>query len=185
MATKRPQKVVLFVEGTTDDTNGDLRQGFENLLKKELAEKMPRIKLGNGITQTIDKFSNTPEGINEGVKFILIDLDGHADNKAERIRKFNLPESLTFFMVQAMEAWFLSQPDILNDFYKKDLKIPQKHASEIDNPDRELRKLTKNSDKKEYHKVRHAVELLSKLDVKKLKKDFPDFNNLIDVLKNV
>ena len=179
MATKRPHKVVLFIEGTTDDTNGDLRQGFENLLKKELAEKMPRIKLGNGITQTIDKFSNT-----EGVKFLLIDLDGNAESKAERCKKLNLPESLTFFMVQAMEAWFLSQPDILNDFYKKDLKIPQKHASEIDKPDRELRKLTKNSDKKEYHKVRHAVELLSKLDVKKLKNDFPDFNNLIDVLKN-
>ena len=179
MATKRPQKVVLFVEGTSDDTNGDLRQGFENLLKKELAEKMPRIKLGNGITQTIDKFSNT-----EGVKFLLIDLDGHSDNKTERFKKLNLPEPLTFFMVQAMEAWFLSQPNILNDFYKKDLKIPQKHASEIDKPDRELRKLTKNSDKKEYHKVRHAVELLSKLDVKKLKIDFPDFNSLIEALKN-
>lgn len=180
MATKRPQKVVLFVEGTTDDTNGDLRQGFENLLKKELAEKMPRIKLGNGITQTIDKFSNT-----EGVKFLLIDLDDHADKKAERLNKLNLPDSKTFFMVQAMEAWFLSQPDILKDFYKKDLKIPQKHASEIAKPDRELRKLTKNSDKKEYHKVRHAVELLSKLDVKKLKNDFPDFNHLIHSLKNI
>lgn len=178
MVTKRPQKVWLFVEGTSDDTNGDLRQGFENLLKKELAGKMPSIKLGNGINQTIDKFSNT-----EGSKFLLIDLDGTSDTKDTRLRAFNLPESKTFFMVQAMEAWFMSQPDMLNNFYKADLKIPKKHANEIAKPDAELRKLTKDTIKKEYHKVRHAVELLSMLDVKRLQNDFPDFKNLIDALK--
>lgn len=178
MATKRPQKVVLYVEGTTDDTNGDLRQGFENLLKKELAGKMPSIKLGDGISQTIDKFKNT-----EGVKFLLIDLDGVNETKEKRLKNYDLPIEQTFFMVQAMEAWFLSQPEMLNEFYKKDLKIPKKHASEIIKPDIKLRELTKNSPKKEYHKVRHAVELLAKLDIEKLKKTFPDFNDLIEVLK--
>ena len=176
MATKRPQKVILFIEGTTDDTNGDLRQGFENLLKKELAGKMPTIKLGNGNRQTVDKFLNT-----EGSKFILIDLD--SDTKDARLEAFKLPKAQTFFMVQAMEAWFLSQPDILTDFYKKELKIPKKHASEISKPDVELKKLTKDLPKKEYHKVRHAVELLSKLDVQKLKDTFPDFKALIEALK--
>ena len=176
MVTKRTQKVVLFVEGTNDDTNGDLRQGFENLLKKELAGKMPIIKLGNGNTQTIRKFSNT-----EGGKLLLIDLD--SDTREERLTAFNLPKSKTFFMVQAMEAWFLSQPDVLNNYYKTDLKIPKKHASEISKPDVELQRLTRGTSKKEYHKVRHAVELLSKLDVKKLQEDFPDFKNLVDTLK--
>jgi glycogen synthase len=125
MATKRPRKVVLYVEGTTDDTNGDLRQGFENLLKKELAGKMPSIKLGDGITQTIDKFKNTG-----GVKFLLIDLDGVNETKEKRLKNYDLPTEKTFFMVQAMEAWFLSQPEMLNEFYKKDLKIPKKHARE-------------------------------------------------------
>ncbi len=62
MVIKRTQKVILFVEGTSDDSNGDLRQGFENLLKKELAGKMPIIKLGDGINQTINKFKNTEGG---------------------------------------------------------------------------------------------------------------------------
>jgi hypothetical protein len=53
----------------------------------------------------------------------------------------------------------------------------------ITKPDVKLRELTKNSPKNEYHKVRHAVELLAKLDVEKLKKAFPDFNDLIEVLK--
>ena len=103
MVTKRKKKVFLFIEGTSDDTNGDLRQGFENLLKKELAGKMPSIKLGDGMNQTIAKFSHT-----KGGKFLLIDLDGVAETKAERLKQFDLPESKTFFMVQAMEAWFLS-----------------------------------------------------------------------------
>jgi hypothetical protein len=178
MVTKRTQKVVLFVEGTSDDSNGDLRQGFESLLKKELAGKMPIIKLGNGINQTINKFKNT-----EGGKLLLIDLDGVSDTRTERLKAYNLPENKAFFMVQAMEAWFLSQPDMLKTYYKTDLKIPKKHANEISKPDVELQKITKNSVKKEYHKVRHAVELLSKLDVKKLQNDFPDFKNLLDALK--
>lgn len=178
MVTKRTQKVVLFVEGTNDDSNGDLRQGFENLLKKELAGKMPIIKLGNGINPTITKFKNT-----EGGKFLLIDLDDVSDTRTERLKMYKLPESKTFFMVQAMEAWFLSQPDMLKSYYKTDLKIPKKHASEISKPDIELQRLTKDTVKKEYHKVRHAVELLAKLDVKKLQEDFPDFKNLIDALK--
>ena len=84
------------------------------------------------------------------MKFLLIDLDN--DTKEKRLKAFNLPKSETFFMVQAMEAWFLSQPEILNEYYKKDLKIPKKHASEIRKPDVKLKELTADSPKKEYHK---------------------------------
>jgi hypothetical protein len=71
----------------------------------------------------------------------------------------------------------------LKHYYKTDFKLPEKHASEISKPDIELQKLTKGTTKKAYHKVRHAVELLSKLNVEKLKNDFPDVKNLIDALK--
>lgn len=183
MVTKRLKKVLLFIEGTSDDTNGDLRQGFENLLKKELAGKMPSIKLGDGMNQTITKFSNTvrKDSFGEGGKFLLIDLDD--DTKTQRLTTFKLPESETFFMVQAMEAWFLSQPEILNDFYKTDLKIPKRNASDIPKPDDVLENLTKTTKKGKYHKVNHAVELLSKLDIVRLKEDFSDVKNLIDALK--
>jgi hypothetical protein len=178
MATKKPQKVTLFVEGTNDDTNGDLRQGFDDLLKKELLGKMPRIILCNGINQTIDKFLKA-----DGVKFILIDLDGTVDTKADRLKEFKLPESQTFFMVQAMEAWFLSQPDMLAVYYKKALDIPKRPPQDIPQPDKVLRRLTATTKKGEYHKVSHAVELLGKLVMPKLKKDFPDVKQLIEVLK--
>lgn len=182
MAAKKPQKVKLFIEGTSDDTNGDLRQGFENLLKKELgaAQKMPKIILGNGVTQTIDKFTYAGD-----TKSLLIDLDGDFETKSNRLKEFNLSEKNTFFMIQEMEAWFLSQPDILNDFYKTELKIPQKKASEIAQPAKELKRITKNTVRREYHKVSHAVELLGKLKTDRLKNDFPDFKNLIDFLLKI
>lgn len=46
----------LIVEGTTDTSNGDLRKGFNKLLSKKLSGKMPRIVMGDGKTQAINKF---------------------------------------------------------------------------------------------------------------------------------
>jgi hypothetical protein len=141
---------------------------------------MPKIILGNGIMQTIDKFTHSKDK-----KSLLIDLDGDVKTKSNRLKEFNLSENNTFFMVQEMEAWFLSQPDILDDFYKSKLRIPNKKACDIAEPANELMKITKNTVKKEYHKVRHAVELLGRLKTDKLKDDFPDFKNLIDFLLKI
>ncbi len=185
MAAKKHRKVVLFIEGTTDDTNGDLRQGFIKLLEKEasLQGKMPRIVLGNGISQTIDKFKNA----HEDHKFVMVDMDGDYNKREEKLKFHKVENEDTFFMVQAVEAWFLSQPLVLNAFYKKDLsdKIIKKEASEFSKPDKELQRITKDTVRKEYHKVRHAVELLPLLDAKKLAQDFPDYKRLIETLTKI
>jgi Domain of unknown function (DUF4276) len=180
MSTKLPRTVTLFIEGTNDDTNGDLWRGFERLLKKELVGKMPIIKLCNGVNQTVNKFLKA-----KGDKFILIDLDGAPSTRKERLEALKLPESQTFFMVQSMEAWFLSQPYILKRFYNKSLKLADKPIQDIAKPDKELQRFTRDTRKKEYHKVSHAVELLGKLDIQKLQEDFSDVRDLIEALKKV
>lgn len=93
-------------------------------------------------------------------------------------------------MIQEMENWFLSQPDILDEYYGKDLtikkaiseKLPKKKASDIEHPDEKLQELTKNTKRGAYHKIRHGVELLKKLDATKLEKDIPEFKKLIEKL---
>ena len=50
----------LYIEGSADTDNGNLRRAFAMLLEKELANKMPRIIMGDGKNQTIDKFHSTP-----------------------------------------------------------------------------------------------------------------------------
>ncbi len=186
-------KKVLFIEGTTDDTNGDLRKGFRILLEKKFKNSnMPEIKLGNDKESTIRKFKNS----NHEISLAMIDLDGKDNlekNEILKLKNENLSElgvfdkkEYVFFMVQEMEAWFLSQPDVLEEYYndkKIKVKIPKKNSELIPNPSDFLQKITKETKKGKYHKVKDAVGLLCKLDIEKLIIDFEDIKKLIDKLK--
>ncbi len=192
MATKKT-KIILFIEGNSEVNNGDLRQGFEKLLlnTNKLAGKLPRIKLGGGKKQTIDAFLNNR--ISEE-RAILIDLDANEAAKEQDLKNHGLDKHKkeVFYMIQEMESWFLSQSAVLDKFYgvdsnKKKIseKLPKRNAMEISSPDKELEKLTTNTKKKTYHKVKHGVELLKLLDAQKLMQDFPDFKNLVDYLASI
>jgi hypothetical protein len=185
-------KKTLFIEGTTDDTNGDLRKGFNILLEKKLKGMMPRIKLGNDKKSTIKKFSNC----NDDIAFALIDLDGKNIpdlNAIIKIKSDDLSElgiqansEYVFFMVQEMEAWFLSQPEILEQYYndsKISSRIPRKSSQLIPDPSDVLQTITRATKKGKYHKVKHGVELLCKLDIDKLVCEFDDVQKLIEKLK--
>ena len=89
-----------------------------------------------------------------------------------------------FFMVQEMEAWFLSQPNVLDDFYNHNISIKiRRNPAEIENPSDKLFELTKNLPKKDpYHKVRHGVALLKLLDLNELMKTFHDVKRLIECI---
>lgn len=183
-------KSILFVEGEPNTPNGDLRQGLHKLLEQSLKGKLPKMILGGGKSQTIKKFKTNK--LNAQQFLLLIDLD-----KPEEYLNGDLEENeLTayaenvFYMVLEMENWFLSQPDILDKFYGKDnngklisQKLPKKKAIEIAHPDEELQRLTKSTKKGEYHKIKHAVELLKLLDCSKLESDFTEFKRLVEKLK--
>jgi hypothetical protein len=179
-------KKILFIEGTSDDTNGDLRQGFHKLLKQKLSDNMPRIKMGNGITTTIKAFKNNRMS---EYKVLLIDLDAAASAKPLKISAYQLNDQQdhVFFMIQEMEGWFFSQPHILDAFYGEEIstKIPKKHFQNIETPAKYLAGLTKNTKKGEYHKVRHGVKLLERLDAEQLVQDSPEFADLIEKLQKM
>lgn len=171
----------LFIEGTTDITNGDLRAGFRKLLEKKSNGKMPTISMGDGKKQTIDKFLNSEDSK------LLCDLD---NNESERINDLKINgiierEEFVFYMIQEMESWFISQPNILDEFYNTSisLKLAKKPASDFSEPDKELQKYTRGTKKGPYHKVNHGSKLLPMLDADKLMQDFPDFKRLIEELK--
>lgn len=183
-------KVILFIEGESNTPNGDLRQGFSKLLEQKLKGKLPKIILGDGKTKAIDKFKNNQ--LKGDLFLLLIDLDKPKKEKEADLleNKLVAQKDNVFYMIQEMESWFLSQPEILDTFYgidnqrkKVSEKMPEKKASDFVNPDEKLIELTKNTKKGEYHKIRHGVELLKLLDATQLEKDFPDFKNLIDKMK--
>jgi hypothetical protein len=183
-------KSILFVEGEPHTPNGDLRQGLSKLLEQKLKGKLPKMILGGGKSQTIKKFKTNKLKAQQFL--LLIDLDKpeeylKSDLEANELSEYS--ENI-FYMVQEMENWFLSQPDILDRFYGKDnngkfvsQKLPKKKAIEIAHPDEEPQRLTKNTKRGEYHKIKHAVELLKLLDCTKLENEFSEFKRLIEKLK--
>jgi Domain of unknown function (DUF4276) len=179
-------KKILFIEGEPLSPNGDLRQGMSKLLSQLLFKNLPKMILGGGKTITIDKFKNNK--LKADRFLLLIDLDKPETEIANDIKEYNLTthKEDVFYMIQEMESWFLSQPEILDSFYGKDLnhkliseKMIKKNAQDFSNPDEELKKLTRNTKRGEYHKIKHAIELLKLLDAKKLQIEFSQFKNLI------
>lgn len=184
-------KNVLFVEGEPNSPNGDLRHGLAKLLEQKLKGNLPKTIFGGGKTQTIRKFKTNKLDAKQSL--LLIDLDRPEGNIKADLADHGLLEysENVFYMVQEMDSWFLSQPDVLDKFYGKDnnngklisQKLPKKKAIEIEHPDEKLQELTKTTTRGKYHKIKHAVELLKLLDATKLENDFSEFKRLIEKLK--
>ncbi|HAN79037.1 MAG TPA: hypothetical protein DCQ31_15340 [Bacteroidales bacterium] len=190
------KKILLFVEGEPNSPNGDLRKGLIDLLQKQLKGQLPKIIIGGGYsqggkTQTVHKFKTNK--LNADIALVLVDLDKPENERENDLKELELLDvkDNVFYMIQEMESWFLSQPDVLDKFYgvdknKKQVsdKIPKKKPADIEHPDEVLKRITENSQKGEYHKIKHAVELLKLLDADKLANDFIDFKNLIEKIKS-
>lgn len=183
-------KKVVYIEGSHEMDNGDLRKAFAKLLEKELLGNMPRVIMGDGKDQTIDKFHSTPLTPGEQ-RFLLVDSDGPVSdkesicscfNKGKHNRKIDCTINNTFFMIQEAESWVLSQPEVLHQNRIMTDKMPERNVKEIHKPSDVLAALYKNSGK-EYHKVRDFSRLLPKLDTSKLKKYHEEFEALVDELK--
>ncbi len=175
---------LLIIEGGSDTRNGSLRRGFHELLSKEISEELiPRIIMGDSKNESIKKFRTINDSAN-----LLIDLDNNESFRDEDLINNNLQihKNIVFYMIQEMEAWFLSQTDILTSFYP-DINwddIIMNNISEISKPSDDLKDFTRQSKSRMYHKIKHSVKLLPLLNTKKLAVDFPDFKKLIDSINN-
>ena len=174
----------LFIEGEKSEAIASLRQGFNKLFSKLLSGRMPKIYMGDSITQTIKRFKNNKR---DGVSFLLVDLDAPLDEIENRFIELDLIHSRekVFCMVQEMESWFLSQPDVIDQIYGRGTssKLKNKKPQDFTKPSKVLYNLTKSSKRGGYHKVKDAVDFLERLDAEKLQEDFPQFKKLIDELK--
>ena len=180
---------VIYIEGTQDLDNGDLRKAFAKVFEKELKGKMPRIVMGNGKTQTIDKFHSTPLGKDEE-RFLLVDSDTPVEDKSVFCTLFNQQKlnrrldctvDNTYLMIQEAETWLLSQPNVLRKHRVKVEKLPKRNVMEISDPSDKLAELYKDSGM-EYHKVRDFSRVFPDLDTDLLKSYFSEFRDLVAVL---
>ena len=183
-------KKCLIIEGdnTRNNNNGDLREGFGQLFAKFGCRV--QIKMGAGKDSTVDKFRTIVNGKSDlGCEkpFLLIDLDKQENEIQKDLETYKISEHSEFvcYMVQEMEAWFLSQPQLLDNFYGAGIssRLPKKHPKLVNDPVRELENITKQTPKGLYHKIRHGAILLNKLDPTKLINDFPELKRFVENLK--
>jgi hypothetical protein len=91
-------------------------------------------------------------------------------------------------MVQAMEAWLIADPETLARFYGQGFaanKLPRtQNVERIPKDDLEpaLKLATRRTKKGEYHKTRHAFDLLAQIDPEKVRSRAPHCERLFRTL---
>jgi hypothetical protein len=187
---KSNTSVYLIIEGESDTKVASLREGFAKLLSQVCSGRNPRIVMGEGKTQSIDMFLNTKQYTTPN-SMLLVDLDGPAENKEKDIieNKLSAYSDRLYYMIQEMESWFLSQPEIINEYYQTNLasKFATKNINRISEPDKVIMNIASKANhktRKTYHKVKDGAGLLLKLDARKLRKEFTDFDQLVTKINN-
>jgi hypothetical protein len=98
------------------------------------------------------------------------------------------PDDVVHLMVQAMEAWIVADPDALAAYYGQKFRrnaLPKAQNLETigkDDVAKALKEATCDTQKGTYHKIRHASDLLKKIDRTKVQKRCPRCACLFDTL---
>ena len=98
-------------------------------------------------------------------------------------------EDAIHLMVQVMETWIVADPDALNRYYGQNFDrnvLPRgANLEEVTKGEvaRVLDQATEHTTKGRYHKIRHASELLKRIDVEKVKVRCRHCKRLFDKLE--
>ena len=194
-------RVVIHFEGAKD-----LREGFVELFGNHIERaRQKRIRFdmiaGGSNAETVKDFLRSCRRNPSDLNVLLIDSEGPASSAAEAIRALRsrsywdanaaTEDGQINFMVQAMEAWFIADPQALashfgNGFAAGRLLNPQ-NAESIspngltDSINQALRGIGGRRRKK-YDKVSDGARLLAKIDEATVRRNCPAFGRLMDFL---
>ncbi|MEP7012805.1 MAG: DUF4276 family protein [Acidobacteriota bacterium] len=195
------REVRVYVEGGGDsrDSKDAIRKGFRHLFQK-VGIGAQVIACGRRDKAFKDwklaLFSH-PDAFN----LLLVDAEGavregssswnHLKTTDPSWQPPLLSEEHCHLMVQVMEAWFIADPEALAAYYGQRFgasALPgRQNVEEIPKGEVEssLKSATKRTQKGEYHKIRHASDLLARIDPAKVRKRAPHCERLLTTLANV
>jgi hypothetical protein len=199
--------VKLYVEGggTTRDEQRELREGFSKLLAKVLGDRAkPRIVACGGRAQAFAEFQTALRSARPGdLCVLLVDSEGPVapgsaswEHVARRkgdlwVRPEGVDDDQLHFMVEAMEAWLLADPEALAAYYGQGFNagaLPgRKDVEGIAKADltAALAKATravKAKGKNEYRKA-HGFALIALVDPAKIEARAPRARRFFELLR--
>jgi ribosomal protein S21 len=194
-------EIHIYIEG-----DPQLRQGFRTFFQslydvaKRQNVKIATLKLCGSRGDTYKAFRIALKKHPNAFIVLLVDSEGavgRGQGVWEYLRNEDGWDSMgtddthCYLMIQAMEAWFIADIDALGDYYGKGFQesaIPKNpKVEEIDKNSLEsaLKAATRNTLKKEYHKTRHASQILERLNVKKVRKAADNCDRLFTTLSQI
>jgi hypothetical protein len=200
-------KITIYVEGGGDSNRLKTKchQGFSEFFKKlgivsTLEIKIHIVACGSR-NETFKDFCRTLKSKNSDINLLLIDsekpikINSNVWQHLCEIEKWQKPEKATeeqlHFMVECMEAWFMSDVDALAGYYGKDFnKNVLSKNTNIENISKQdlfetLNNATRKTTKGGYSKGSHSFEILSKIDANKIVTQSPYASRLYKTLQEL
>lgn len=179
-----------------------LRPGFHGFFRNVVdaaRERSIRFQLIAGGSGAVADFMKAIEDHPESFLILLVDSEGPApDDPRDRLRDrrdwqppSDVDRDQVHLMVQLMEAWFLADKEALATYYGRGFRQnrlpPNPRVEEIPKADVEngLKGASGETQKGEYHKTRHAPDLLSRIDPSLVCGAAPACKRLFDTLEGI
>ena len=179
--------VTIYVEGGGDHNDATLtacRKAFKIFLKRMLPGKdMPVVQACGSRESAFKDFKTALGVLAEGdCALLLVDSEDPIENNASAwahlanrdtwVRSIGADDDHAHLMVQCMESWFLADPEALSEYFNKGFKsksLPKPVNGNIEGISKAqvaagLKKATRETASKEYHKTRDGFKLLERID---------------------
>lgn len=194
--------VAIYMEGGGDgrDTKDALRRGMEVFLepiKQAARDKAMRWKLVccGPRNEAYRRFRNALQEEDHGVVVLLVDAEGPLVTDAgshlhtrDGWDVTSIDDNLIHLMVQTMEAWIVADGSALRAYYGQHFNagaLPK--AADLENVGKRdletaLRRATRHTQKGDYHKIRHASDLLRRMNAETVRARCAHCQRLFDDL---
>ena len=174
---------------------------FLQPIKESAREKALRWKLVccGPRKEAFQGFRNAVRNGDDSVNVLLVDAEGPVNQSArDHLRSGEdnwdldfASEDAVYLMVQAMEAWIVADPETLASYYGQGFRrrgLPRAaNLERVSKTDlaRGLEEATERTRKGRYHKIKHASDLLKRIDASKAKNRCPHCKMLFEKLGQI